>query len=202
MSSDKNQASGRDWRSTSLQLGGVIAFWFFAIVLSTIATAQSEKRWDTFIAATAMISQTFFAFAVWRLGQSQFEFSRKASERQHKIDMYPLREKAYERLRLAMEPIFDWKRLTLDQADEFVQCYLVVKNVFSDDAGQLAYETYQAAEDYFRAVNAAQPTIDAGGSISKPVSLDNVDAIRFARSRAIDAFTDAQDALDQELSIR
>ena len=191
-------------RSISDGLGVVVAilFWFLLTVFVILATAQSGKPWDTFIAALAMVSQAFFAFMVWRLGQAQYAFARQTAERQHAIDMYPLRIALLNRLRKVFDEIIDAHAVLDRQIEEIRQCHLEIKNVFSDQANDLAYQLYEASLIYASARNEHQPTYDFGGSIVVPETRGGLEAIKAARDEAWDIFTDLENTMDEEAKVR
>lgn len=127
--------------------GWVIAilFWIIVTLIAVVATAQSGKPWDTLIAALAMASQAFFAFMVWRLGQAQYAFTQRITDRQHKIDAYPLRKEAVQELAVAFSDIRPGNFTVPDKAVSNIRaCYVEIARLFSDTAAERAKEIYEA----------------------------------------------------------
>lgn len=122
-------------------LGGVV------ILMVIIATAQSAKPWDTFIAALAMMSQAFFAYIVFRLSKQQYEFTKKIAERQQKIEMFGLRKEAANRLEQAGRAIIPFGALSYLEAAKFIGIKLEISQIFSVEASDLAYELHDSLEE-------------------------------------------------------
>lgn len=130
-------------RAIEQGLGLVVAvlFWIIIMVLAIVATAQSSKPWDTLIAALAMASQAFFAFMVWRLGQAQYAFTQRVTDRQHKIDAFPLRCEAIAKLNESASIHFYGRREIFHGVDEKFRLHHVeVMRLFSDQASDLSFE--------------------------------------------------------------
>lgn len=190
-------------RSISDGLGVVVAilFWFLLTVFVIIATAQSGKPWDTFIAALAMVSQAFFAFMVWRLGQAQYAFARQTAERQHAIDMYPLRIALLTRLRAAFEGLIESTIIDERDVEEIRQCHLQIKNIFSDRADEEAYQLYEAVMALASVRLKYRPQYDFGGSIIVRPTGSEKDELEAARQEAWDMYTEVENTMDLETKV-
>lgn len=171
-------------------------------VITIMATAQSEKRWDTLIAALAMGTQAFFAAAVWRLSKHQFAYTKQVSERQHKIDMYPLRKTAALNLYAAATALERPHQLSDDHIEAFRACHMEIKNLFSDRAEEMAFELYQLVQQTHILFLRAQPKYDDGGSISEPADGQATRTAHNCLDKTYDAFTDLENLIDEEMRIR
>jgi hypothetical protein len=185
-------------------VGIVVAILFFILVgiIVLVATASSKSPWDTVIAALAMTSQAFFAYVVWRLGKAQYAFTQQVTDRQHKIDMYPLRKDAVKNLGRAAKVLWRGLGMSDDEVEAFRLCHLEIKNLFSDNAESLAYELYQLMERAHLLHLRAVVTFDEGGSIIKPADTEKLAAATNCVDNAFDVFTDLQNVMDDEMSIR
>jgi len=184
-------------------LGIVIAvlFWFVVAVIIMVATWSSKSPWDTVIAALAMASQAFFAFVVWRLGKAQYAFTKQVTERQHKIDMYPLRRSAATQLQKAAEVLYGPTSLSDDDVELFRQCNLEITSLFSDEANELSFELYQLVESAHTLFLRAPPEYDVGGSITMPGDPEIIAQATSAVDSAFDVLTDLQSLMDNEMRI-
>ncbi len=192
----------RQWAQDGV--GIVIAILFFIIVgiMVIIATAQSAKPWDTFIAALGVISQTFFAFVVWRLTISQNAFTKRMTERQQEIDKYPHRKEAAQKLE-KLEPIINRQpNISDDEIEAFRLSHIEINKLFSPEAEELSFELYQTMENARRFMVKAQPTIDCGGSITIPAGAEETGAVHKLLDHASDILTDLQNLMAEEMRIR
>lgn len=178
-----------------------ILFAFFVIIIAVVATASSKSPWDTVIATLAMVSQAFFAFVVLRMSENQNAFTKKMSERQHQIDMYPLRKDAVRNLGKAAKVLWRGMNLSDDEVEAFRLCHLEIKNLFSERADNLAFELYELMERAHLLHMRAAVTFDDGGSIIKPADADKLAAANNCFDNAFDVFTDLQNAIDKEMGI-
>ncbi len=190
------------WWDTGAAFVVAILFWAVVCLIAIVATAQSAKPWDTFIAAIAMASQAFFAAAVWKLGKNQFAFTQQVSERQHKIDMYPLRKDAARNLEAAGKVLVTPPALTDESIEAFRLCHLEIKNLFSDEAGELAFELYQIMMQAHMQFTRAQPKYDDGGSIKEPADPVKTSAAHKSLDDAYDYLTDLENIIDEEMRVR
>lgn len=190
------------WWETGAGVVIAILFWFLIGVITFVATAQSEKRWDTLIAALAMGSQAFFAAAVWKLSKNQFSYTQQVSDRQHKIDMYPLRKEAALNLYSAAKALEHPNLLSDDHVEAFRSCHMEIKNLFSDKAEAMAFELYQLVEQSHILFLRAQPKYDDGGSISAPADEQATRTAHNYLDNAYDAFTGLENLIDGEMRIR
>lgn len=190
------------WWDTGAGIVIAVLFWFLIGVIAIAATAQSEKRWDTLIAALAMGSQAFFAAAVWKLSKNQFAYTQQVSERQHKIDMYPLRKAAALNLYASAKALDRPHQLSDDHVEAFRACHMEIKNLFSDQAEAMAFELYQLVEQAHILFLRAQPKYDDGGSISEPADEQATRTAHNCLDNAYDAFTDLENRIDEEMRIR
>lgn len=190
------------WWETGAGLMIAILFWFLIGVITIMATAQSEKRWDTLIAALAMGSQAFFAAAVWRLSKHQFAYTKQVSERQHKIDMYPLRKAAADKLEEISVFIIPPCPITDDAVEAFRHCHLEINKLFSETTDDLAFELYQVVEEAYRYMRPVQPIYDDGGSIVTPGDPGLTDDAYACLDEAFNLYTDLQNAVADEMRIR
>lgn len=81
-------------------LSPAIAFAFWAIlgVLVLFATAEGkDSPMTAFFTAFGAVGQVGLAFAVYRLGQKQFEFTKLIAERQLRIETLPFRLEVYDK---------------------------------------------------------------------------------------------------------
>lgn len=123
--------------------GPAIGVLFFAIVflITTIAIARSKSPWDTAIAAGAAVSQAFFAYVVWRLGKTQFAFTQRVTDRQHKIDAYPLRSAAINALNKSADKHLYGKGEVYDGVDDkFRRHHVEIVRLFSNDVSTISFE--------------------------------------------------------------
>ncbi|WP_112383877.1 hypothetical protein [Sphingomonas carotinifaciens] len=190
------------WWETGSGLVIAILFWFLICVIAIVATAQSEKRWDTLIAALAMGSQAFFAAAVWKLSRNQFAYTKQVSERQHKIDMYPLRKVAVDRLEEVGVLIIPARPITEDTVEAFRYCHLEINKLFSETTDDLAFELYQVVEQAHRYLRPVEPVYDDGGSIVVPGDTGMTDDAYACLDDAFNLYTDLQNAIADEMRIR
>lgn len=185
-------------------VGIMVAILFFILVgiIAVVATASSKSPWDTVIAALAMTSQAFFAYVVYRLGKNQYAFTQLVANRQHKIDMYPLRKKAYDFLEDAERLLIPKRPITFNDGEAFRLCHLEIAAVFSDEADTLAFELYEAVQYAERLFSKAQPELDDGGSIKEPTNSAAAEEADASLDDVIDVYTDLQNMLNDEMRIR
>ncbi|RYD27799.1 MAG: hypothetical protein EOP89_03965 [Lysobacteraceae bacterium] len=191
----------RWWEATAVFVIAVL-FWLLVGVIAIVATAQSEKQGDTFIAALAMGSQAFFAYQVWKLTKQQQAFASRTAERQHKIDMYPLRKVAADRLEEMAVFIIPPRPITEDGVEAFRQCHLEINKLFSDTTDDLAFELYQVVEEAHRYMRPVKPVYDDGGSIVVPGDAGLTDDAHAYLDDAFSLYTDLQNAVADEMRIR
>ena len=71
------------------------AFWAIILMLIMLAVATAAKKgnpFTDFFTAFGAVGQVVFAYMVWRLGREQFMFTKRATERQMRIDTYTVRK--------------------------------------------------------------------------------------------------------------
>lgn len=180
----------------------VVAFWAIVVIIATVATAQSSKPWDTVIAALAMGSQAFFAYILWKLSRTQFEFTKTVAERQHNIDMYPLRKSAAERLDEASRLLIPRRVVGRDDVEAFRLCHLEINKLFSDEADQLAFDLYEAVEEAASLFRRYPATYDFLGNLEKAEDPELAKRGFECLNVAIDLLTDLQNVMDEEMRIR
>lgn len=180
-----------------------ILFAFVVIVIAVVATASSKSPWDTVIAALAMSSQAGFAYMVYRLGRAQYAFTQQVSERQHKIDMYPLRKDAAKYLEEAGKLLIPFRHVSEDDVEAFRLCHLDISKLFSDRSEKLAFDLYEKMQSASHRFKQITPVYDVEADIM--TYRDDPKLERDAHicvNDAIDLFTDLQNALDAEMRIR
>lgn len=185
-------------------VGIMVAILFFILVgiIAVVAAASSNKPWDTVIAAIGMGSQAFFAYVVYRLGKNQYAFTQLVANRQHKIDMYPLRKKVYDFLEGAEGLLIPKRPITFDDGEAFRLCHLEIAAVFSDEADALAFELYEAVQYAERLFSKAQHEFDEGGSIIEVDKSEARDKAYASLDDVINVYTDLQNMLNDEMRIR
>lgn len=75
-------------------------FWVSITLLLTLSLAVSSANGNPFadfFQAFGAIGQVVFAFMVWRLGRQQFEFIKRVSHRQARIDTYQHKRELFDR---------------------------------------------------------------------------------------------------------
>lgn len=74
------------------------AFWVILGVMVLFATAEGkDSPMTAFFTAFGAVGQVGLAFAVYRLGQKQFEFAKFVAERQSRIESLPFKIAVYEK---------------------------------------------------------------------------------------------------------
>jgi len=127
-------------------------FWFVMVVLIIFATVEGKDSPITaFFIAFGAAGQVFLALMVYRLSRQQFDFQRKAEERQRQIDLYPLRLEAYERFKKLGETIYGSRMMRF--GDTFIEEFYAAGNqaryVFTDDVVEAINAFEDSAEKVF-----------------------------------------------------
>lgn len=185
----------------SFEIAFAFAFWFILIIIGIVAAAQSEKRWDTIIAALAMGSQAFFAAAVWKLGRNQFSYTKQVAERQHKIDMYPLRKVVLLEIERVSKSLAGIHTLSDEKVEAFRQCHLEINKLFSDEADGIAFELSQAVargrDLYEQANQIYDPLLGKVSYLDQDKACLADEELKVAR----DLLVDLQNIIDEEMRL-
>lgn len=123
----------------------IFAFVFFAGLLAIFAVAEKKgEPFNAFFAAFGAIGQVAFAYLVFRLSKTQFEFAKLVAERQHKIDSFAERAKVISRWR-SLDRDTE-KKLSAETRSDILDWIAETRLLFSDDVVKMA----QNASSTFR----------------------------------------------------
>jgi hypothetical protein len=185
-------------------VGIMIAILFFILVgiIVTVAVASSKSPWDTVIAALAMASQAFFAYVVYQLGRAQYAFTRQVADRQHKIDMYPLRKTAIENLEAASLALHRPLSISDDHADAVMNSFLEIKQLFSNKAEDLSFELYQTFDRARYHAGKAAPIYDVKTGIATIRDEAESDLLHIAIDDCWNCLIELKNIMDGEMLIR
>jgi hypothetical protein len=74
-----------------------ILFWFVVVLIALMTLAHRKFFEANFFEAFGAIGQVMFAAAVFWLGKQQFDFTKRVTERQARIDTYAIKKELLER---------------------------------------------------------------------------------------------------------
>lgn len=191
------------WARDGVGILIALLFWFLVVVIALVATASSKSPWDTVIAALAMSSQAGFAYMVYRLGKAQYTFARLVADRQHKIDMFPLRKEAAKFLDDIGNLLDSSRHISDSDVEAFRLCYLEVSKLFSDHAENISFALYEKMQEASARYSKITPVYDVEtGTLAYRNDPMLTQKARDCVHDAINLFTDLQNAVDDEMRIR
>jgi amino acid permease len=123
-----------------------ILFWMLAGLLVLLAMAGAKDRWlEVGIAAIGAIGQVAIAVLVYRLSRDQFQFTKQMTERQHRLELYPLRRDALRALRNLEDVAYNARRIQSDDLALIHETAVEISHVFNEEIATAAFLFEEAA---------------------------------------------------------
>jgi hypothetical protein len=127
-----------------------VMFWILVALLVLLWTTTAVAKGDSFASIGTFIMtsigvfvQAYLAYAVFRLGSRQFDFSKLSSDLAHRREVYNIRSDILNRFKSEVDWFTNGYVVSHERTQIFQNLYLEINRTFPNEVSDAAFDFYQ-----------------------------------------------------------